>query len=132
MNEYVIKFFKDMGFYNEDYFNKIKNNTTVVDKDYNEIIDFVGFYPDGFKLVLPKIKTMSDVLIWIHEYSHALFPEDSNEIFSNIMEAYFINMYIEDIEEVKKLKEQFNSSIKKSKSINHVIAQKIKLNIIRG
>ena len=131
MDEYVINFFKDMGFYNKEYFDKIKNNTTVVNKDYKEIIEFVGFYPDGFKLILPKIKSVSDILIWIHEYSHALFPEDTDELFPNLMEAYYINNYVMDMNIKNSIKKEIILSINKSKCINHTIAQKNKLKMIK-
>ena len=65
MDEYVISFFQKIGLYDKEYFKYIKKNTTVVDKNYEDIIEFVGFYPDTFKLILPKIKTYQDILIWI-------------------------------------------------------------------
>lgn len=131
MEEYIVKFFKDIGFYNKEYFEKISKNTTVVNKDYKEIIDFVGFYPEKFKLVLPKIKSVSDILIWIHEYSHALFPEDTDELFPNLMEAYYINNYIKDQSIKNSIKSEIELSINKSKCINHTIAQKNKLKMIK-
>ncbi len=131
MDEYVLKFFKESGFYNKEYFNKLSKNTIIIDKNYEDIVDFVGFYPDNFKIVLPKIKTISDVLIWIHEYSHALFPEDSSEIFPNLMEAKFINMYIDDKEIINELINKFQSIIDNSSCMEHVIANKIKINAIK-
>lgn len=130
MDEYVISFFQKIGLYDKEYFKYIKKNTTVVDKNYEDIIEFVGFYPDTFKLILPKIKTYQDILIWIHEYSHALFPDDKDEIFPNLMEAYFINMYINDTYEIDKLIDKTKNEINNSKDIEHTIAKKIKLNTI--
>ena len=127
---YVVDFFKKMGFYNFEYFNYIENNTVIVDKNYEEIVDFVGFYPEIFKLILPKIKSYRDILIWVHEYTHALFPDDKNEIFPNLMEAYFINMYIDNKNIVQELIDKTNLEISSSKDINHKIAKKVKLNTI--
>lgn len=129
MNDIEI-FFKKMGFYNKDYFNKIKSRTLVIDNDYENIKEFVGFYPDNFKLVLPKIKNTRDILIWIHEYSHALFPEDSSELFPNIMELIYINNYVNEEEKVE-LKDYIINELDNSDSIDHTISKKIKLkNII--
>ena len=130
MYEYIINFFKKMGFYQKDYFKSIEKNVTIINKDYKDIKEFVGFYPDCFKLVLPKIKTYHDILVWIHEYSHALFPDDSSEIFPNIMEAYFINMYISDKKIIDSLLEQTQMEINTSTDNNHRLAKKIKLNTI--
>lgn len=97
--ETVIHFFKEQNLYDEEYFKLIEKNTKVYNKPYEEIKEFIGCYPtyneDGnivdFKLILPKIKTIDDILIYIHEYSHALFMDDEHEIFPNIMESLFIN-----------------------------------------
>lgn len=118
-----------MGFYNKDYFNKIKSRTLVIDNDYENIKDFVGFYPDNFKLVLPKIKNTRDILIWIHEYSHALFPEDSSELFPNIMELIYINNYVNEEEKVE-LKDYIINELANSNSMSHTISKKIKLKSI--
>lgn len=120
-----------MNLYDSEYFGKIEKNTTIIDENYSKIIDFIGFYPKNFKLVLPKIKSIYDVLIWIHEYSHALFPEDSSEIFPNLMEAYYINMYIDDEEVISKLIEKTNLEIENSNNLEHTIAKKVKLRVIK-
>ena len=130
MEANVIDFFKEIGFYNKEYFELIKNSTTIVDEEYENIIDLVGFYPNIFKLILPKIKSYRDILIWIHEYTHALFPDDSDEIFPNLMEAYYINMYIKDKKIVNKLINKTKNEIDKSNDLEHTIAKKIKLNTI--
>ena len=130
MEANVIEFFKEMEFYNKEYFELIKNNTTIVDEPYEDIVDLVGFYPNIFKLVLPKIKSYRDLLIWIHEYTHALFPDDGDEIFPNLMEAYFINMYVNDKEIVNKLIDKTKNEIDNSTDLEHTIAKKLKLNAI--
>ena len=130
MDKYVIRFFNKMGFYNKEYFKLIENNTTIVDEEYENISDLVGFYPNIFKLILPKIKSYRDILIWIHEYTHALFPDDNDEIFPNLMEAYFINMYIDDKKIVNKLIDKTKTEIDNSSDFEHTIAKKIKLDTI--
>lgn len=131
--KYVIEFFKYMNLYNEDIFSKLEENTKIIDKPYNEIFDLVGCYKvnDSCKLILPKIYTIYDVLIWIHEYSHALFLEDELEIFPNIMEAYFLNKFIDNIELKKDIVNNTNEIIKNSESYNHIIGNKIKLHLIK-
>ena len=128
MNDIEI-FFKKMGFYNKDYFNKIKSRTLIIDDNYENIKEFVGFYPENFKLVLPKIKNTRDILIWIHEYSHALFPEDSSELFPNIMESIYINNYVNEEEKVE-LKDYIINELANSNSMSHTISKKIKLKSI--
>ena len=130
MEKSIIHFFSKMGFYDKEYFEIIKRNTTIVNEDYEKIIDLVGFYPKIFKLVLPKIKNYRDILIWIHEYAHALFPDDTDEIFPNLMEAYFINMFIDDKNIVNRLIEKTKEEINNSSDLDHIIAKKIKLNTI--
>ena len=36
MEANVIEFFNKMGFYNKEYFELIKNNTTIVDEPYDD------------------------------------------------------------------------------------------------
>lgn len=130
--KYVISFFKYMEFYNEEYFNMLKKNSKVIDRPYEEIKEFVGCYPtiDGCKLILPKIKTIFDVLIWVHEYSHALFPDDELEFFPNIMEGYFINYFIKDNELKQRIIEKTKNEIIMTESIPHIVGKKVKLSVI--
>lgn len=127
MNENrVISFYKKMGLYNEELFKKIDNCTTKIDS-YNDLTkEFYGVFikEDGsFKLILPKISSIIDEIIWVHEYAHAIFL-DEDEIFPNIMESYYINMYADDKKEIIKKTEE---EIEKSASNEHTIAKKIKL-----
>ena len=132
--KYVVSFFKSMGFYNEEYFNILKNNSKIINMPYEEIKDLVGCYltNDGCKLILPKINNIFDVLIWIHEYSHALFPEDELEFFPNIMEAIFINNYIKDNKVKEELINKTKYEISVSESISHISGKKVKLILIGG
>lgn len=132
--ERVIDFFKNMNLYDKDYFEKIKKRTTIYNKPYEEIKDFVGCYPIykdkeiiDFKLILPMINSVADELIYVHEYSHALFLKDKSEIFPNIMEAYFINLYIRNIEIKKELLKNIQIQLENTEDINHKIGIKIKL-----
>ena len=128
MEKYIIDFFKGMDLYNEEYFDKI--DVIVVDKKYEDIKEFVGFYPDSFKMIVPKIKTIYDVLIWVHEYSHALFPEDDDEIFPNLMEAYFINKYISSNRIKNRIMKKTQNEIKECDDIEYNVAKRIKLSAI--
>lgn len=127
--ERVINFFKDIGLYNEDYFNRLFQNTKIIDKPYNEIMGFVGCFKvnDFCKIILPKINSFNDELIYIHEYTHALFLEDNDEMFPNIMEALYINYYVSDINLKKELILKTNEEIKNSYSKEHSLAKKIKI-----
>ena len=116
-----------MGLYNEELFNKIKDNTMIID---SELPEFYGVFlknDNSFEIVLPKINSIKDELIWVHEYAHIINLE-GGELFANIMESEYINMYIEDktpiIEETIK-------EIERSKSEEHTLAKKVKLSRIR-
>ena len=126
-NSRIIDFYKNMGLYNDKLFERIKDNTTIID-EYDPLFCGVYIKEDGnFKIVLPKITSVFDELVWVHEYAHALFLDD-DEVFPNIMESNFINMFIEDKEEIiKKTKEE----IEKSDSLDHSFAKKIKLLTIK-
>ena len=125
----VINFFKIMGFYNEDYFDYLNINTKIIDKNYNDLKDFIGCFKveNDCKLILPKIHNIYDELIYVHEYSHALFLDDDLELFPNVMEALYIDMYVSDIE----LKKEIINNICKEKNNNndkkHLIGKKTKL-----
>ena len=123
----VIEFYKKMGLYTEKLFKMIKDNTILIDY-YDSIFCFVFIKEDGsFRLVLPKISSVFDELVWVHEYAHAIFL-DEDEIFPNIMESYFINMYIEDKEPIiKRIQEEIDNSV----SENHTLSKKIKLLLIK-
>lgn len=128
MYDYVVDFFKYMGFYNEEYFETIRKNTKVLNMPYGEIKDLIGCFitDDSFKLLLPRLNSIYDVLIYVHEYTHAIFL-DSDEIFPNIMEAYFINYFVLDESIKLEMINRTKKEIKESKCSNHTIAKKIKL-----
>lgn len=123
MEEKLIEFYKKMGLYNEELFNKIKENTVVISSGLSE---FYGIFENN-EIVLPKVNSIKDELIWVHEYAHIINLE-GGELFANIMESEYINMYIEDktpiIEETIK-------EIERSKSEEHTLAKKVKLSRIR-
>ena len=127
----VINFFKEKHLYDEDLFKVLINNAKIIDKPYEEIRDFVGcFIVNGeIKLVLPKIRNEFDILIYMHEYTHALFIDDENEIFPNIMEAIYINKYF-DNEQKEKVTTRTLNIINNSDSEEHIIGNKVKLNAI--
>ena len=133
MYEEVIIFFKYMQLYNEEYFNKIKENTKVINKPYEEIKDFVGCFKinNDFRLILPKLESIDDILIYIHEYTHALFLDDETEIFPNLMEAIYINNFIDDKTIKKDLLNKTKDELNNSTSKNHIIGKKVKIYSIK-
>ena len=125
----IINFFKQMNMYDEHYFNYLKQNTKIIDKPYNEIKEFVGCFKidNKCRLVLPKINNINDELIYIHEYTHALFLDDELEIFPNIMEAIYINQNITDLNIKNQLIKKTKVEIENTDSFNHKIGKKVKL-----
>ena len=133
----IVEFFKEIVFYDETYFRKIEENTKVYNKPYDEIKEFVGCYPIynerneiiDFKLILPKLDSIDSELIYVHEYTHALFLEDESEIFPSIMEAFYINKYARDKRKI--LLSLIEEQLKKTEDENHIIVLKIKKKIIK-
>ena len=133
MYDEIIKFFKSMNLYNEEYFNKIKINTKVINKPYEEIKDFVGCFKtnNDFKLILPKLESIEDILIYIHEYTHCLFLDDDSEIIPNILEAFYVKKCVFDLktrlEIIKKVEEEIKNSVSKK----HIDGKKVKIYLIK-
>ena len=141
MNNYncIIDFYQSIDLYNKDYFDLIKEKTTILKGEYEEIRDFIGFYPKyknnkliDFKLYLPELIGIENILIYIHEYCHALFPEDKTEILPNIIEAKFIKEYINIPKITNDIIEKTKIKIKKTESVNHKIGQTIKINYLKS
>lgn len=133
MEKLILSFFKEIELYDEDYFNLLKKNTTILHGKYEDIIDFIGVYyiNDGkFKLYLPEIKTSKDLLIHVHEYGHALFKEDNEEIFPNILEYLFI-LKNPELFDIKKELKNIKKELKNSASIKHDIGKKVKYNLLK-
>ena len=130
----IIKFFKKNDLYNKDYFDKLIENTIFVNAEYDEMYDLIGCYVEDenkFTIVVPKIKTALDRLICIHEYTHMLFIDDDLEIFPNLMEAMYVNDFIEDKNIKKKILEDTKEQLSKTTEINHKVGKKIKINSIK-
>ena len=106
MKYYIIKFFKSVHLYDEEVFNNIIKNTTIVNMRYEDIKDIVGCYycksNNSLKLVLPAIETIQDVLIHIHEYTHAITGSD-DELLPNMMEVFFIKQYLKEEDVIKSI-----------------------------
>lgn len=138
-NKTVIDFFKSMDLYDENYFNYINKRSKIFNLPYSEIKDFVGCYPIvknnkiiGFNIVLPKLNTIFDVLIYIHEYSHALDIEDECEIFPNLMEAIFLVEYLKDDDLIKQQIKNIRIELSDNQSEKHRIGKKLKLNKLKS
>ena len=130
----LIDFFKSIGLYNEKYFNEIKDKTTILKGEYEKIKDFVGFYPryEGnslidYKLYLPELNSLDNILIYINIYAHALFPDDDEEIFPNIVESIFLKDYLVHKKYIEQNIEKTKEEVKHSDSDKHIIGKKIKL-----
>jgi hypothetical protein len=129
MENRVIDFYQRIGLYDEELFKKIKERTTIIDGNNSVAIDFYGVYlkDDEFSIVLPKITSVFEEVIWVHEYAHIilhLYLDDDSELFPNLMESYFINMYVDDKTDIIKRTEE---EIERSQSVEHTLAKKIKL-----
>ncbi len=123
----IITFFKEMGFYNEEYFRKIQNNTKIYNKPYEEIQDFIGCFPFynekkeiiGFRLILSPLCSIYNERIYIHEYTHALFLEDEGELFPSIMEVLYINRYVKNKKDKKTLLYFIEQQLQREGDENH-------------
>ncbi len=135
MKNYIINFFKSVDLYDEDIFNDIKKNTTIVYKNYDDIKDIVGCYlsqsNDKVKLILPAIVTIKDVLIHIHEYTHAI-TKSEDEILPNMLEALFIKEYFNKEDIINSIIEETQNEIDRSVSSSHTFAKKLKLKFIKN
>lgn len=132
----IIDFFKSIGFYNEKYFELMKQNTIILKND--ELENKAGFFPIynndeliDFNLYLPELVGLDNILIYIHEYGHALFPDDKSDIFPNILEVLFMKNYLNI---PKKTDEIINRNIidmEKSKSKIYKKEQNIKIEYLK-
>lgn len=141
MNNYncIIDFYKSIDLYNEEYFNLIKEKTIILEGKYDEIKDFIGFYPKyendkliDFRLYLPELIGLNNILIYIHEYCHAIFPEDNSEIFPNIIEATFIKEYLNIPKKTKEIIRKTKKQIEDNTSFQHKIGQIVKIKCLKG
>ena len=130
----LIDFFRSIGLYDKEYFDKIKSKTTILEGEYDDIKDFIGFYPKyengsltDFKLYLPPLVGLDNILIYINEYAHALFPEDEDEIFPNIVEAMFLKDYLVHKKYIEQNIKRTIEEISRTDSEKHIVGKKIKL-----
>ena len=125
MRRYMIKFFESVNLYDEDTFNEIIKNTIFVKKRYEEIRDIVGVYfckPNGsLKIILPEINTYQDVLIHIHEYTHAI-TKSEDELLPNMLEALFAMNYFNNSDILNDIA---------SYTEEHTFAKKLKLQFLK-
>ena len=77
------------------------------------------------------MKTDFEVLIGIHEYTHMLFLDDNSEIFPNLMEAIYINNFIDDISIKKQMFNMTKEQLDRAVDQNHIIGKKVKINSIK-
>ncbi len=130
----IINFFKYIGIYDEEYFQELQKNTYFIDGEYEEICEFIGCFiknDDEYRIMLPIMKTDFEVLIGIHEYTHMLFLDDNSEIFPNLMEAIYINNFIDDISIKKQMFNMTKEQLDRAVDQNHIIGKKVKINSIK-
>ena len=131
MDEDIVRFFENEGFYNEVYFKIMEKKTIIINKNYEDIVELIGVVQneDGtdFRIYLPKITCFKDFLIHVHEYSHSLFLDDDDELFPNIMELYFIKKYVKNIKILNDIIYHTINEINNSIDDKHTIAKKVKL-----
>lgn len=129
--EQVINFFKEMNLYDEKLFKTLIKNTKIIHRPYEEIKEYVGCFliENQIKIILPDIISKMDELIYVHEYTHALFSEDEDELFPNIMEATYINKYFTN-EQKEIVVQKAKEIIASSESEEHIVGNKVKLNAI--
>lgn len=129
----LIDFFRSIGLYDKEYFDEIESKTTILEGEYDDIKDFIGFYTksnDGltdYKLYLPPLVGLDNILIYVNIYTHALFPEDEEEIFPNIVESIFLKDYLVHKKYIEQNIKQTKEEIKHSDSEKHIIGKKIKI-----
>ena len=129
----LIDFFRSIGLYDKEYFDEIKSKTTILEGEYDDIKDFIGFYTKSnnsltdYKLYLPPLVGLDNILIYVNIYTHALFPEDEEEIFPNIVESIFLKDYLVHKKYIEQNIKQTKEEIKHSDSEKHIIGKKIKI-----
>lgn len=134
----IVDFFKSINLYDAEYFKKIKEKTIILNGNYIEIKNFIGYYPKyeknqlvDFKLYLPELIGLENILIYIHQYGYALFPDDESQIFPNILEVLFLNTYLKIPTKTNEIIEKIEHNIKESNNIEYNINQRIKINCLK-
>jgi len=120
----VVDFFQTIGLYNKEIFNYLNNHTEIVPKDKIDIIQENG----EIKLLLPEIKGIDNILVYIYMYTKALFMDDEEDIYPNLAQAIFLKEYLKIDKITEKYKKETEEEIKNQKT--YKIGKIVKLNYL--
>ena len=128
MYNYIVDFFKYVDVYDEELFKEIQSKTKVLNLEGEDVYTYVGIFNnnDSYRLILPKLTSFKDVLIYIHEYSHIIF-NTKEKIIPNIMESLFINNFIKDEKIKNELIKNTENELDTTLSDKHYTGKIIKL-----
>lgn len=120
----MVDFFKTIGLYNEEIFNYLNNHTEIVPNDEVAIIQENG----NIKLLLPEMIGIDNILIYIYMYTKALFMDDEEDIYPNLVQAMFLKEYLKINKITERCKHELEEEIKNQKT--YKIGKIVKLNYL--
>ena len=120
----VVDFFQTIGLYNKEIFNYLNNHTEIVPKDKIDIFQENG----EIKLLLPEIKGIDNILVYIYMYTKALFIDDEEDIYPNLVQAMFLKEYLKIDKITERCKRETEEEIKNQKT--YKIGKIVKLNYL--
>jgi len=120
----MVDFFKSIDLYNEEIFNYLNNHTEIVPNDKIDIIK----ENEEIKLLLPEMIGIDNILIYIYMYTKALFTEDDEDIYPNLVQAMFLKEYLKIDKITEKCKKETEEEIKNQKT--YKIGKIVKLNYL--
>lgn len=120
----MVDFFKSIDLYNEEIFNYLNNHTEIVSNDKIDIIQENG----EIKLLLPEMIGIDNILIYIYMYTKALFIDDDEDIYPNLVQAIFLKEYLKIDKITERYKIKTEEEIKNQKT--YKIGKIVKLNYL--
>lgn len=120
----MVDFFKSIDLYNEEIFNYLNNHTEIVPNDKIAIIKKDG----DIKLLLPEMIGIDNILVYIYMYTKALFTDDEEDVYPNLVQAMFLKEYLKIDKITEKYKKETEEEIKNSKT--YKIGKIVKLNYL--
>ena len=120
----MVDFFKSINLYNEEIFNYLNNHTEIVPNDKIDIVKEKG----EIKLLLPEMIGIDNILIYIYMYTKALFTEDEEDIYPNLVQAMFLKEYLKIDKITENYKKETEEEIKNQKT--YKIGKIVKLNYL--
>lgn len=120
----MVDFFKSIDLYHEEIFNYLNNHTEIVPIDKIDIIQENG----EIKLLLPEMIGIDNILIYIYMYTKALFIDDDEDIYPNLVQAIFLKEYLKIDKITERYKIKTEEEIKNQKT--YKIGKIVKLNYL--